>query len=518
MSFAVRRFLSSSLIIWLAISVYGVYFLLHLKESINFGIDLVGGTYITLEVQTDKFLENELTERVSTIKKELVAAQRNVPISQRFEQGTLFATFVEQADAQYAQMLPFNKEKGLVVERDGVVLRYKLSDTERKLLIQEAVDSNISVLRTRVDKFGVGEVAISAQGEKSIVVELPNVQDVQRAKAMLGTSALLEVKPVLDMADSAEDILKKNNNCLPEGTEIVSGRARQGGTKSYYLVPRYTDLTGKLLKTAHANPTGGRFGFEPVVDFEFKSEGGDKFYEMTRKPGAFIAMIVDGVVVTAANAREPLRSKAYIEGNFTIEEAQELASLLRSGAFVAPVTFEEDRTIAPTLGQESIQQGLVSCLVGMVLLFIFGVVMYKTAGLLAFIVLLYNLLLILFALSWLGATLTLPGIAGMVLTVGMAIDSSILIYERIREELARGLLFSAAVQAGFEGATVVILDANITTFLIAVVLYKLGAGAIQGFAVTMIVGIIATLITGLVLLKSIFNFLIYIAGVTSIKI
>ena len=516
MSVVLKRFFYSSLTIWLAITIYGVYFLCNLQRYINFGIDLVGGTYITLEVQAEKLLENELIERVTSVTQEVMELEERESLKKHFEQGAYTVEFPDALTAQNVEASPLNRQKELSVVRNGNALTYTLAESEQKKLIQEAVEGNITVLRARVDKFGVGEVAIAAQGEKNIVIELPNVKDVQRAKAIIGTSAMLEIKPVIDGAASEEELLKKYDNVLPEGTEIVHDRERRG-QRHYYLVPRYTDLTGKLLKNAQPH-TGGQFGFEPVVAFEFKPEGGDKFYEMTSKgPQPLIAMIVDGIVVTAATAKAPLRG-GEISGNFTMEEATELAANLRSGAFVAPVTFEEDRTIGPSLGQESIRGGLVSCLIGLALLFIFSIVMYKTAGLLAFVVLLYNLLLILFALAWLGATLTLPGIAGMVLTIGMAIDSSILIYERIREELAQGATLRAAVKAGFTGATVTILDANITHFLVAVVLYKLGAGAIQGFAVTMIVGIIATLLTGLVLLKSLFHFLIEVVGIKSMRI
>lgn len=425
-------------------------------------------------------------------------------------------TFENNAAAQVAEAIAA-KQKDLSITRHDAALHFALTQAAQQTIIHEARESNISVLKSRIDQFGVGENMVAAQGDKNIVVELPDVQDIQKAKAMIGTSAMLEVKPVLDVGPTEQDILNRYGGTLPEDMMIAPGR-NKGGHKEYYLVPKHAELTGKMLKTARANPTGGEFGLEPVVAFEFNAEGGDKFYEMTsRGSSPMISMILDGVVVTAATARLPLRD-GYISGNFTLEEAQEIAAMLRSGAFVAPVTFEEDRTIGPSLGQESIHKGLMSCAIGLLLLFLFSVIMYKTSGLFAFIVLLYNLLLILFALAALGATLTLPGIAGMVLTIGMAIDSSILIYERIREELKAGRPFREAVNVGFSGATEVILDANITTFLVAVVLYKLGAGPIQGFAVTMIVGILATLITGLLLLKAIFNFVLDVMHVKKFSI
>jgi len=519
MSVVLRRFVFSSLMLWFLATLAGVYFLSNFKRFINFGIDLVGGIYITLEVQTDKMLEDELIERFNSSMKLLKADNKSVAVSQKIEGNKLIATFESALAAQTAESLPINREKKLLVVRDGAQLEYSFSEQEKKALIKDAVESNIVVLRSRVDQFGVGEVPIVAQGEKNIAIELPNVHDVARAKAIIGTSALLEVKPVLDVGSTEDEILQRHNNALPEGTMIVTGRERAGSEdKQYYLVPRHADLTGKMLKSARANPTGGEFGIEPVIDFVFNTEGGDRFFEMTsRGTNPLVAMIVDNIVITAARAAEPLRS-GYIKGNFTLAQAQELASMLRSGAFVAPVTFEEDRTIGASLGAESVRRGLVACCVGLGLLLIFSLIVYKMAGLLAFVVLLYNLLLILFALAYFGATLTLPGIAGMVLSIGMAIDSSILIYERIREELLTGKSLRNAVNEGFSDATAVILDANVTHLLVAIVLYKLGAGPIQGFAITMIIGIVATLLTGLVLLKSIFNFIIDVLGVQRLTI
>ncbi len=204
--------------------------------------------------------------------------------------------------------------------------------------------------------------------------------------------------------------------------------------------------------------------------------------------------------------------------NIVAQEAKELATMLKSGSFVAPVTFAEERTIGPSLGRESINKGLLSCAIAMILLLLFSLIFYKMAGLLAFIVLIYNLLLILLGLIWLRATLTLPGIAGMVLTVGMAIDSSILIYERIKEELASGATMKKSVDIGFSDAMAVIMDANITTLIVGLVLYFLGTGPIVGFAVTMVLGIISTLVTGLILLRAVFSFVLNTLKVEKISI
>jgi len=411
------------------------------------------------------------------------------------------------------------RDHRLNVVKEGATLLFSLPATEVNRLTREAVVSNIQVLRSRIDQFGVGEVTIAAHGDHQIIVELPQVQDVQRAKNIIGKAALLEIKPVLAEGMTSEAITGRFKDGLPDGIEIIASRARPHAP--YLLVPRRADLTGKLLKTARANPRGGEFQTEPVVELVFTSAGGDKLYQMTSQgPRPRLAIIVDGVAVTDADVKKPPLegTMIYLTGAFTIESAQELAQLLKSGAFAAPVSFAEDRTIGPTLGAESVYRGLMACLVGVALLGVFSIFFYRFAGFLAFIVLLFNLLCILYAMWLLGATLTLPGIAGMVLTLGMAIDSSVLIYERIREELRHGMPLSAAVQAGFSGALTVILDANITTFLAAVVLYYIGVGPIQGFAVTMMVGILSTLLTGYVLLKSLFLYSIEGLGMRTISI
>jgi len=217
---------------------------------------------------------------------------------------------------------------------------------------------------------------------------------------------------------------------------------------------------------------------------------------------------LDSEVISAPRIESAIRGSGEITGNFTTDSARTLALLLKSGSFVAPVTFEEERQIGPSLGQESIRQGLTSCLIGLGLLLFFSLFYYNLSGFFAFFALVYNLILVLLGISWLKATLTLPGIAGMVLTVGMAIDASILIFERIKEELSQGVALKKAVELGFSGAMKVILDANITTFIVGIVLYRFGVGPIQGFAVTMMLGIIATLVTTLFFLRSLFKFML----------
>lgn len=465
MKISLKRIVFSQLSIWFIITLIGAYFLMNLRNNLNFGIDLVGGTYITLQVKTDALLEAE-------------AAQRGKP----------------------------------------------LSDMEAQQVIHSAVHDNIEVLRSRLDKSGVGEVTIAAHGDKNILIELPNVHNPEQAKSMIGKSALLEVKIVSASANSPESLLEKYNGKLPDDMIIVKemhrGGYKQDGFTEYHLVPKFTDVNGKLLKSAQATMSDPKaLVFAPIIQFQFKPEGADKFQKLTRnKVGKRIAFILDGEVITAPTLQSEIRDSGQISGSFDMQEAKDMALMLRTGAFTAPVEVIEERHIGPSLGEAAIHQGLISCIIGLALLFLFSIIFYKMAGLFAFIVLLYNMLLILFALSYFQAALTLPGIAGMVLSIGMAIDASILIYERIKEVLATGASLKKAVDEGFSGALAVILDANITHFLVAVVLYYLGAGPIQGFAVTMIIGIIATLLTGILLLRAIFDFYTSTLGIQKLSI
>lgn len=517
MAVTVNRLLFSRLSLWVVLTLAGGYFIYNIKHYIKFGIDLVGGTYITLEVQLQKARDLELVEKMKDAEMMLKNNNKPLPEDTKICDGTVILTFASVQDAVAANEFLMARDVATLFEQTENKVRIKFSPAQIKEMDRNAIESNILALNNRMDQVvaGVGETLIVPKGDNRIVLELPDVHNIQQAKAMIGKAALLEIKVVEDVASSEQELLAKYDGNIPEGTIIVPGTR---GAKEAYLVPQYTDITGRLLKTAKQG-FGGPVGADPVVEFEFKPLGAERFYELTSNSvGRNVAIIIDGEVISAPRVNEAISGRGSISGSFTVQSAQQLALLLRSGAFVAPVSFEEERHIGPSLGQESIRQGLLSCAVGMALLFLFSVVVYKMAGLLAFIILMYNILLTLVLLWALGATLTLPGIAGILLTIGMAIDASILIYERMREELAEGVPLRKAIDSGFGGAFAVIMDSNLTNLLVAIVLYYFGSGAIQGFAVTMIVGIIATLITGLWLLRSFFTFATDVLGINKISI
>jgi preprotein translocase subunit SecD len=406
-------------------------------------------------------------------------------------------------------------QRGLVMKMDDATVSVRFTEQREEKIKRDAVLSNITVLRARLDKDAVAEISIMPHGDKHIIVELPDVDDPLEAKAMIGKAAKLEFRLVEREGASKEDIEYDLGGVVPSDKEIVPDSENDN---LFYLVNRYAEVTGAQLKDARAG-MGGDTGVEPVVHFSFNQEGGQKFYALTSKNiNKRLAVVLDGKVITAPNIQSAIRESGQISGMHSSQEAKTTAALLKSGAFVAPVTFEEERQTGPLLGEQSIRQGVLACLVALMLLLVICVVAYKWSGLLAFFVLLINLLLLLVGMVWLHATLTLPGLGGMILTVGMAVDASILIFEHIRDQISMGVTAKKAVDAGFAGALRVILDANITTFIAGAVLYQFGSGPIQGFAITLMFGIASTLLTGLFCLKMLFNFFLNVLKVEKLSI
>lgn len=509
-----RRFVLYSFGFWVVLAIACIFIVYPIREKLRFGIDLVGGTYITLEVQTDKAVEAELAEKMQSMSDKLKKANKVLPKSREIKKETLTLTFDSLDALQGVASFLTLSEPQLKQTVEGTTLKLNFEEKFAKRIKDAAVRSDIEVLHARLNKLNVEETPVTKRGEKNIIVELPGIDDPQKAKAMIGKVAKLEFKIVERSGGSREDILYElEGEDLPPDKEILHGKEGQ-----FYLLAKYSDITGKLLKEAKAG-LGGHTGVEPVVHLQFNDVGAEKFYELTRKNyGKQLAIVLDGEVLLAAAIQSAIKANCEITGMGSADACKELAILLKSGSFAAPVTFEEERQIGPSLGSELIHKGLMSCLIGLLLLLAFSLFFYKMSGILSFIALLYNLLLILVGMYWLGATLTMPGIAGLVLTVGMAIDCSILIYERIKEEISAGVTVKKAVNDGFAGALVVILDSNITHLLTAIVLYKFGTGPIQGFAVTWMLGTLATLITGLTFLRSMFNFILDVFDVQKLSI
>jgi len=508
MNGSARNMLFSGLSFWLVVAGICLYFIFPLREKLRYGIDLVGGSYLTLEVQTDKAVESELLGIMQSISRKLKKAKKAVPTAKKVEKNKIIMSF-EDGQAAQAAALQLRSWRDMNVSVSGEEVSLQFSEKAEKKIKANAVETNKEVFRRRLDKLSVAEINIAVEGERNIIIELPDVTDPMQARMMIGKPAILEFKLVEKAGRREEDILYEYDGMVPDDMEIVPGKTDDDGSRSYYLVPRYTEVTGKLLRDAKSEVVQGMRKIKHVVSFRFSAEGGEKFHELTsRNVGRRLAIVLDNEVIMAPNINSAdMWTDGVIEG-LESQEAKDLAMLLKSGALVAPITIEGEQQIGATLGADSIKQGLMSCLVGLGLLLAFSIFYYSLSGLLAFIALMFNLCLVLFGLWALGAVLTLPGIAGMVLTIGMAIDASILIFERIKDGLAEGFSIKKAVDTGFSNAMVVILDANITTFIVGIVLYWFGTGPLQGFAVTMMLGIISTLITGLFFLRSLFNFVL----------
>jgi preprotein translocase subunit SecD len=507
MNFSVRKMLTFGLTWWVIFAAATLYFVLPLRNKLRFGIDLVGGSYITLEVQTNKAIEAALEDKMEGFTRKLKDAGKSTPKSYVVEKQEISMTYNDVASAQ-AALNVLRGEKGMVIGGTENQIKIRFDERMETHIARDAVQRNVEVLRTRLDKLSVAEIAIATKGDKQITVELPDVPDPQQAQALIGTPAILEFKLVEKEGRSPEEILYEYDGVLPSGMEIVPGKSGdENNGKKYYLVLKRSNITGKDLKDAR--PFFDQDEARMAVSFTLTPEGGDKFALLTgRNYGRILAVVLDGVIITAATIQTEIRANGKITGGFSSDEAKELSVLLKSGSFVAPVTFEEVRQMQPSLGAEAVRDGIISCAVGLGLLFLFCIYFYSLSGLFAFITLIYNLLLVVLCMVWMKATLTMPGIAGLVLTVGMAVDASVIIYEEIRDELALGMTIKKAVDTGFSGALRVILDSNITTFITGLVLYKFGTGPVQGFAITMMFGIAATLVTGLFFLKSIFNFVL----------
>lgn len=508
-----RKYISFPLIFFIALTIFGGYFLININKYIKKGIDLVGGTLITLDVDFKRaysdFLEGQTDLLIKLIHSEKLSYKSILSENDLFQ-----IECKEKEDSQKIIDFIIKEKLEFDFSRSNEKIELRLTQNQKEKIVRNALFLNIQALKNRLDPFGAGEILIIEQGER-IAIELPNVQNPEEARYLIGKTASLEFKPVIDSANSEDELYKKYDDLIPNGTQIVFDESK----KVAYLVSKKASLTGKFLEDAymgydqmHAN--------RAVVQFKFNSIGAQKFKDLTRNHcGEQLAVIIDNVVVTAPSVNEEIPGgKGSISGNFTAASAQALATLLKSGSFVAPVKIVEEKIIGPGLGLETIKTGLISCMIGLILLFFATIIVYKISGFFAFIVLLYNLLLSLVGMYLIGATLTLSGIAGLILTIGMAVDASILIFERIREELQSGRSFKNAFEVGFSGAMEVIIDANITHFIIAIVLYKFGLGPLKGFAISMIVGIIATILSGIFLLKGIFNYFINKIGIKSFSI
>lgn len=531
MNVAMPRILKSWFFVWIMVAVASSYFLFAFDKDvllnssgnlfdriinafsmprINLGIDLKGGTRLVLRVDIDKSAEVRLLDMARDIDRYLRRAKISIPTKKGIVDGALKLSFSDASQSKNAcdKILEgFSPTEIEVKLKDSEVL-INLVAGYRDKIKANSIEQAVNILRTRLDTIDVKGLSVSKHGSHNVVVMLPGMSnsDIVDIKQAIARSARLEFKIVEGHSSTKSKLLERFGGVLPPDKMLLPGKGDEEGSGGWYLVSIFSDVSGKNIATANVGYDD--FG-RAKIDFQMNSEGAREMRETTgRNIGRQLAVIMDGRVQSAPNIQSEIGKTGSITGSYSHDEAMKVAALLKSGSLDAPLVIEQENRVGASLGRDSIICGLQSCLISLILLLIFGVFYYTIAGFLAFIALIYNIIILLLFLSYFKATLTLPGIAGIVLTIGMAIDASILIYESIREALREGMTYRDAVRLGFKDAMEVILDSNITTFIAGVVLFWWGGPAVRGFAVTLMLGIISTIISGVFFLRSMFDFIL----------
>ncbi len=479
--------------------------------KINLGLDLQGGVFLRLQVQIDKAIENT-SQRYADDARAL-CREKGIPVlgfqkagadgfSLKFPPGE----FAGKAQAILKDEFPSLDVTLGEVKPDWAMVTGRMKPAEVQAIRTNAVGQGVETIRNRIDQFGVREPQITAEGDDRIVVQLPGVKDQQRAIELVGKTALLEFK-LVDESASAEDALKGN---LPEDSQVLYQKTTDPTTgrvtKSPILVKKRALLTGDTIKAAKVS-FGGQAG-GAYVSISFDTRGAKIFDRVTAENvKRRLAIVLDDTVYSAPVIQERISGgEAQVTGNFTPEEASDLAIVLRAGSLPAPVKVIQNVTVGPSLGQDSIRTGVRAAIIGGLLVVGFMAFYYRFAGMVANFALVFNILFLLAGMAALSATLTLPGIAGIILAIGMSVDSNVLIFERIREELRSKKPVRAAVDAGYDKAFMVVVDTHVTTLITSIILFQFGTGPIKGFAVSLSMGVAINLFTALVCTKVVFDY------------
>ena len=483
------------------------------KEKIHLGLDLQGGMHLTFEVESDKAVESTV-ERIKNDlkaelrKKEIFSTSLERVQGNKIEVVLLNPDVKGKFDDYLKEQYPNLKEVSAQKQGDRVRVLLEMDPRQIEEIKKSAVEQALETIRNRVDQFGVAEPDISRQGENQILIQLPGVKDPDRAKDLIGKTALLEFKLVDEDAELG-GVLAGN---VPFGDVLLYQRVEDPKTgavrKIPYVIKDKTLMTGDVLKDAQVRLGQNNM---PYIGISFHPAGARDFEQVTTENvGRRLAIILDNNVYSAPVIKQPISGgEAIIEGRFSLEEARDLAIVLRAGSLPAPVVILEERTVGPSLGQDSINNGIKATIIGGLLVILAMMAYYRMAGFVANIALALNMLLLLAALAVLRGTLTLPGIAGIALTLGMAVDANVLIFERMRDEMRLGKPPGAALEAGYTRAFLTIMDSNVTTVIAALVLLQFGTGPIKGFAITLTIGIAASMFTAIVVTRFIFDFVLH---------
>jgi preprotein translocase subunit SecD len=485
--------------------------------TIQLGLDLQGGTHLLLDVKVDDAITNALQRRADDLKRELKDSR--VGVSDVTVSGD--AVQFKLAESHDRSALEDVVEKDFTdmtlgsssFEGGGGAFTLTFRPQELAQLRSNTMDQALATIRNRIDQLGVRETTVAKEGDTEILVQLPGIQDPERAKELIGKTAVLEFK-IVDDSHSVDEATKQGP---PPGDQILYGPP-EAGNREPYLVESQTLMTGDVVTDARVRPGGRLEG--PYVSVDLDSRGARIFDSLTAENvGRRLAIILDNTVDSAPVIKERIPGgRVSITGRFSIDEAHDLAIVLRSGSLPAPVEIAEERTVGPSLGRDSIRQGELSFVVGAVAVLVFMAVYYDSAGLLADFGLTLNILLLICVMAAMQATLTLPGIAGIVLTLGMSVDANVLINERMREELRNGKTPRDAVRIGYERAWSAIHDSNISTFVAGLILFEFGTGPVKGFAVTLCVGVLTGLFSCVVVTRIWYDYLISVRKLVRISV
>ena len=463
-------------------------------KPVNLGLDLQGGSNLLLQVKIDDVIRERMDTTEDSVRQ--VLRENRIRYQDLKASETSVSVKIDNMNSKSKAISAFRKiDNDLIVnELEDGAIEIKYNDIAMKDLKRKIIEQSIEIVRRRIDELGTKEPVIQSQGEDRIVVQLPGLQNPEYVKTLLGKTA----KMAFHMVDSSSTAADARRGRLSANSKLV-----QGDMGETYVISRKPVVSGENLVDAQVSFQEGA----PVVSFKFNSYGGKKFGEATKNNiGERLAIVLDNEVISAPTIQSAiLGGSGVITGNFTMESANDLALLLRSGALPAPLEVLEERTVGAGLGADSISQGKTACLIGLIAVIVFMIAAYGLFGIFTTVTVLLNLFLLLGALSFMGATLTLPGIAGIILTIGMAVDSNVLIFERMREEVKNGRSTKDAAETGFREALATIVDSNLTTLIAGFVLFYFGTGPVRGFAVTLTIGIATSMFSSVTVTRLIIS-------------
>ena len=490
----------------------------NLADRIKLGLDLKGGSHLVLQVQVDEAIGQRCDQTVDQLNKQLHEKNINVGDIRRVSNTQILVLNVDPStSAAFRDLVTTQYPDWALTPAAGQVNGYQLDlkPSVVAALRKDTMDQSLETITRRINALGLTEptIAFTGRGDDEILVQLPGEGDPTRAKSVIQVGGQLALNRVADEqtypSEAAE--LAAHGGVLPPGTEIVPGRSEsnvpgQPVQQVYYLLDRAPIVTGQDLRAATTSPSSTYPG-QYQVDFKLSTAAAARFGPFTETNiGRRMAIVLDHKVYTAPVINGKIEDSGMIEGNFTQETAQDLALVLRAGALPASIKYLEERTVGPSLGADSIREGVRASIGSLIVVMIFLVIYYRLSGVNAVVALMLNLVILLAFMAYAGAVLTLPGIAGVILTIGMGVDSNVLVFERIREELRNGKANASAVELGFDRAFLTIIDTHVTTVVSAIFLFLFGTGPVKGFAVTLVIGLIANVFTSIYVSRAIFDY------------